>query len=284
MDEDSQEPQSKISVVEVVFVGLLLFGCDILDFIPFAGDVLDVIVGFPLQVYLYFKGVRGVFVFCSNAVEAIPGVQEFPFTRSIGWWTTVAFEHSASQSEIGRKLAGVVETVGNFEEGGGEGEAAGAAAETETVATEGSATAGEVGGKTGKLSGESERPSEVSTERKAEIGRRSETPEAEGGLKKPEISDEALGEQPTEFEKMKKMFEETPREQKPAALEAENEEGAELEEEKRQEKTQIDFEKVRKVSDKIDAAKQRAAGERGERQEEENEMGEGEDEDLPMAA
>ncbi len=143
-DEQSpQKPEPKVDLVIGLFIGIILVIADIIDFfIPLAGDVLDILVGIPVQIYAFFAGIRGTFILISNLAEAIPIVQMLP-TRTIAWIITVWIDHHP-------KLEAVTELAGGVESGGAAGaagEAAGAAkvAEEAAVAAKATETAAEAG-------------------------------------------------------------------------------------------------------------------------------------------
>ncbi len=183
MDEESQEPQSKISIViwMVGFIVAIVF--DVLSLIPLVGDIEEVPAGAVFVLNAIF-GVQNAILIAQGAamaIKAIPVVQWLP-----AWTGGVAFawyiEHSssklASKIEEGAAIAGALEG----EEGGLETEAekasqAGAvteevgasAAGAEAAGAEGAAGAGaeaeEAGGAPER---ENARPSETSTERGGE--------------------------------------------------------------------------------------------------------------------
>jgi hypothetical protein len=106
-----EKAQPKISLPEIILIGLFLGILDAIDLIPFAGDLTDVFAA-PLVFYYFIKNINGVAYIVSLILDAIPLTQEIP-TRSIVWWGTVILDHFAP-----KKLTAALEQVGEIEEGG----------------------------------------------------------------------------------------------------------------------------------------------------------------------
>ncbi len=129
-EQSEQATQPKISVVDMVLVGLFLAMLDAIDLVPFAGDLTDVFAA-PLVFYYFIKNINGVAYIVSLVLDAIPGIQEVP-TRSIVWWGTVIVDHMAP-----KKLEQTLEKAGEIAQAGeGGGAAEGAEATAGTVAEE----------------------------------------------------------------------------------------------------------------------------------------------------
>jgi len=183
MDEESQEPQSKISIViwMVGFIVAIVF--DVLSLIPLVGDIEEVPAGAVFVLNAIF-GVQNAILIAQGAamaIKAIPVVQWLP-----AWTGGVAFawyiEHSssklASKIEEGAAIAGALEgeNVSGVENEVSE------ASELEATREAGASPVGptnqaslESGAgleeETGRTSDrENARPSETSTERRGEEG------------------------------------------------------------------------------------------------------------------
>jgi hypothetical protein len=131
-EQNEQKAQPKISVVDMVLVGLFLAILDAIDLIPFAGDLTDIPASM-LIFYYTFKGINGVAYIISLIMDAIPGLQEIP-TRSIVWWGTVIIDRIGP-----KKLERALEKAGELTQGkvgaaGAEAEAAGALSKGTEVA------------------------------------------------------------------------------------------------------------------------------------------------------
>lgn len=106
-----EKAEPKISLPEIVFIGIFLGVLDLIDLIPAAGDITDVFAA-PLLLYYVMKHINGIAYAAALILDAIPFTQEFP-TRSLVWWGTVIFDHFAP-----KQLSSTVERIGELEEGG----------------------------------------------------------------------------------------------------------------------------------------------------------------------
>jgi hypothetical protein len=115
MDEELPKPEPKISEVEIILVGLFFGLLDVIDIIPIAGDITDVIAA-PMGLYYWSKGINATAFIAAEILDLIPVAQEIP-SRTIGWAITVVLDRSpklqAKFAPIGR-IAGALE--GNVEE------------------------------------------------------------------------------------------------------------------------------------------------------------------------
>ena len=222
-DEQSpQKPEPKVDLVIGLFIGIILVIADIIDFfIPLAGDVLDILVGIPVQIYAFFAGIRGTFILISNLAEAIPIVQMLP-TRTIAWIITVWIDHHP-------KLEAVTELAGGVESGGAAG-AAGEAAKGAAVA------AGGVGG-AAEEAGAAARGAET-----AEEAAKGAEESAAAANKEREIA-EGLGEQPEPMERLRREI----LENVPAAESGKEEAMTEEEEEEMEERLGAEPTPMRRV-------------------------------------
>jgi len=145
MDDEEQKPGPKISITEAILIGIPILIIDILEFIPLVGD-LGSIVASPVILYLYLKGVGGLFFLFGEGLDLIPGVQEFP-CKTLAWVITVGIDRFAPK-EVSEKLEKVGETLqaGKGAPGGAVGEAEGVvAAEGGAVTAGARETAAETG-------------------------------------------------------------------------------------------------------------------------------------------
>ncbi|MDP2598535.1 MAG: hypothetical protein Q8P49_01755 [Candidatus Liptonbacteria bacterium] len=227
MDDDQEKPEPQLHA-PIIILGFVTFAIfDLVGLIPFISSILD--AGFVVVVVvLALSGIGGTLAlgvnFLAAVAEFFPVLQAFPFYTA-AWAVTVLADRNqkvktivtatvAAEGLSGGKISGTGGAAGAEEgqvlgraamEGTKEAEqiqAANAAAEQE--AREGME-------KMRLKKPEGGRPSEMSTERKPGMERPAEA--REGGMAgKPEISKEALGEQPTPFEEMEKTFREAPAE------------------------------------------------------------------------
>jgi len=154
----AQKADPKISTSEAVLILLFVLILDLIDLIPFAGDLTD-IAGAPLFFYYMSKHINGVAYLIAEILDAIPGTQEIP-SRTIVWIGTILFDRFAPA-----KLEEVVEQAGELGEGGegapggelGEGgavaEGAGTAEGVQSGAGAGEIEGGSVGEQGGEVSG-----------------------------------------------------------------------------------------------------------------------------------
>lgn len=105
-----EKAEPKISLPEAILIGIFLGVLDLIDLIPFAGDITDMFAA-PLLFYYVIKHINGVAYAASLILDAIPVTQEFP-TRSLVWWGTVIFDHFAP-----KQLSQAVEKTGELGEG-----------------------------------------------------------------------------------------------------------------------------------------------------------------------
>jgi hypothetical protein len=164
MDEEIQKPEPKISDVEIILIGLFYLFLDAIDFIPAAGDITDVIAA-PMGFYYWQKGLNGITFIVAEIIEAIPGLQEFPFIRIITWGITVVIDRSpklqASLATV-EAVEGALDTLEGAGAAGAEGiSERGIAAETTTPRGE----AGQGSAAQAPASGGNNRPSDENTER-----------------------------------------------------------------------------------------------------------------------
>lgn len=200
--DDEQQLEPKISTAEIVLIGAFYGILDVIDIIPIAGDITDIIAA-PMFLYYSSKGISGIPFLVSEILDAIPLTQEFP-SRTIGWIVTVVIDRNPkleAQLQTAAAVAGAVEGAGGLAGGGEalEGAAAAEGAGGEALALEeAGATEGQIAeqgfageaeleaeqatgefGPTGEAEGAEEgganaKPSEESTERGAEGESRSE--------------------------------------------------------------------------------------------------------------
>ncbi len=147
-EEQESKPEPKIDIAAALFVGVLLLLTDGVDFFfPLAGDVTDVVVGGPLQVFLFLAGVNGAFVLASNIIEAIPILQNIPLVRTLGWIGTIIVDRNPKLQQAAAVAAMAEGKVGGLAEAGeGVAAAEGAIAAEGAVAAEGQAVAGTAAG------------------------------------------------------------------------------------------------------------------------------------------
>lgn len=170
MDEEIQKPEPKISDVEIILIGIFYLGLDAIDFIPAAGDITDVIAA-PMGFYYWMKGLNGTAFLASEAIEAIPGAQEFPFVRTITWGINIWLDRHPKLEAI----FATVEAIGagaDALEGGGVSGAEGISNSenlaAETAGSSAAASGGEAGQSGGAQASGSDgnnRPSDQTTER-----------------------------------------------------------------------------------------------------------------------
>lgn len=229
--------EPKILLAEAIFVGLFIFGVDVVEMIPvvniLVGDIpLTDILAFPAtQIYLRMKGVRGTYQFFGNALEVIPVVGWFPL-RTAGFVITVIADHYPTLTKLAKR--GVTSTTGAAKGGGaptstkegqyvvrwaraGTKEVPEIQAKNEAAVAESRARLekqrlqpmGKEGGALGAPSTpfeEMERPMrEV-----PELQRIGEEPSPQERKAKEQASEEALGAGKSEFEKMREPMEKVP--------------------------------------------------------------------------
>lgn len=136
-DEVQQKPEPKISNTEALLIGLGIVVLDLIDIIPLAGDITD---GPALLVnyYLYSKGVNGLWFVIAEVLDLIPGPQELP-TRTVAWCILLWLDRHPSAATA------LAEQAGEMAEG-----KAGAKAEAGALekGAEGATKAGEEASKT----------------------------------------------------------------------------------------------------------------------------------------
>lgn len=110
MDEEAQLSRPKISEVEIVGIGLLYFIFDLVDLIPVAGDITDVVAA-PMGLYYWMKGINGITFLVAEVLDLIPGIQEIP-SRTIGWGITVWLDR---HPKLEARLATVTAVAGALE-------------------------------------------------------------------------------------------------------------------------------------------------------------------------
>jgi hypothetical protein len=103
--------QPKISLPEIILIGLFFVILDAIDLIPFAGDLDDVFAA-PLGAYYLIKGINGIAFWVSWLLKLIPGFQELPL-RTLSWAITVGIDRFAPS-----KLVQITEQAGELGEGG----------------------------------------------------------------------------------------------------------------------------------------------------------------------
>lgn len=132
--QKAEEYEESIKDAKIpITIGLLLFFpiliLDIIDLIPIAGDVTDILV-LPINYYLNSIGVSGLFFIIAEILDIFPALQEFP-SRTIAWVIIVFIDHFAPKTA--HKLEEVGEIAQSVE--GKEGEASVAAKAGGTAAT-----------------------------------------------------------------------------------------------------------------------------------------------------
>jgi hypothetical protein len=145
MDDEPQKPEPKISLPIAIFIGIIMILCDCLELIPIAGDILDVVVGIPLDIYLFFSGINMTYALIEQGIELIPFAQELPLW-TVMWIATV---YAANNP----KLKAVADIAGSFE-GKGVGGAVGKLGTVEKSAEEAR--------KVGQVAEQAEKVAEVS--------------------------------------------------------------------------------------------------------------------------
>ena len=192
MDEDFQQPEPKISDVEMVLIGTFYFALDLIDFIPAAGDITDIIAA-PMGFYYWEKKLNGTAFIASEIIEAIPVAQNIPFVRTISWGATIWLDRSPN---LQAKLAPAMQIAGALEgneeglEGAGQADSSaemgtmkggpeGGASETGERSVGGAGSNAEVSGKSSES--ENARPSERDTENQRKVNQSEGQAEAGGG-------------------------------------------------------------------------------------------------------
>ena len=95
---EEEKPQPKIDYVEALYAGFFLFVLpDIIELVLmfFLGDswfLTDIFFDPAEQLYLYLKGVKGIYVLIGNIVELIPFIGDLPI-RTTTFIITVWVEH-----------------------------------------------------------------------------------------------------------------------------------------------------------------------------------------------
>lgn len=104
-----EKGKSKIDLVIGILILIFFIVLDLIDLIPFAGDVTDV-VALPVYFYLQTIQVSGVIFLVSEFLDLFPAIQEFP-CRTLGWIITWAIDAFAPA-----KVSQAIETVGELEQ------------------------------------------------------------------------------------------------------------------------------------------------------------------------
>ena len=128
MDDEEQKADQNPSLPIALFVGVIMVICDILQLIPFVGDILDVVVGLPLDAYLWFSGINMTYALIAQVIEAIPALQELPLW-TVEWIVTVYVAWHPKLEAIANVAGSVMEPGA----GGVAGEAGALAKEAESV-------------------------------------------------------------------------------------------------------------------------------------------------------
>jgi hypothetical protein len=101
------EPEPKISLPIALFIGVIMVICDLLELIPLAGDILDVVIGIPLDIYLFFSGINMTYALIGQGIELIPIAQELPLWTATWIMTVYVANHP--------KLEAIAEVAGTLE-------------------------------------------------------------------------------------------------------------------------------------------------------------------------
>lgn len=206
MDDEAQKAEPKIGLAIGLFIGIILVIADVIDLIPGAGDIVDIVIGMPLQLFLFFMGVRGVFVLISNFMELIPLLQELP-TRSISWVATIIVDRNPKLEQAAQLAArfsgegaeeGLTEAAEAGETAQGISETAQMAEQAE-AATEATEAASQV--EAGVAEGELGETTQGGSE-----GEQLSPEERQEKIEKQEKLNEALGEEESPAEKLKKQL------------------------------------------------------------------------------
>jgi hypothetical protein len=223
---ETKKPEAKIHLPLAVFIGLCVILLDVIDLIPFAGDITDV-PSLGVNFYLYSIGVSGVMFLVAEVLDLFPVLQEFP-TRTIAWIATVLFEWLAPA-----KLEKAVEKTGEMAEGK-EGAAAGGVGEAAVVeGAQGAeaAEAGEAAATNAAQEAEGAAGGEVAEESGTAEGRSqdegSERERGEGGERQQEEGEGGEGEENKEEEEGEGKDEELEEEMETASERSPEEEAAE---------------------------------------------------------
>ncbi len=224
MDEGNKiDP--KFSLPEIIFVGLFLLVIDVLDVVGliFALPVSDVteLAEFPATgIYFKLKGVNQTYMLISNAIGFIPWVGDLPLRIITFGWMAYTDRHPKAGGAFAGTLqkATAATSVAKGKAGaGGKGGVAGAGGKA-------APTVGSVGtekkGPAGSRPSQKQKPETKEPQPSAAKGRSpkeaAEGEQAEQGNgsgtqgKKDAKTDEALGEQPTPFEKLESLTQKTP--------------------------------------------------------------------------
>ncbi len=154
MDDEPQQPEPKISDVEIVAIGVFFVMLDLIDLIPIAGDVTDIVAA-PMGMYYWMKGINGTAFIAAEVLDLIPFVQMVP-SRTIGWVITAYIDRSPKlQTKLAPALAVAGALEGDVAEGAGAattetGELAATTPSAGTAAGTVPAEAGEIGGAAGE--------------------------------------------------------------------------------------------------------------------------------------
>jgi len=89
----AEQSQSKFSLPEVIVVTTFLIVGDLVDVLLLLVGLddfmlVDLLFGFPLMIYLWWKGARGTYVYITFFLELIPYVGKLPL-RTIGFLLAV---------------------------------------------------------------------------------------------------------------------------------------------------------------------------------------------------
>ncbi len=242
MDEHEEKAFSVVAIVLLLMIAFLDDGTTILALLAVAIPVIGQVTFLLDKLFALVAAVviNGWFIFRlrtfgrSGIANVAGGILEEASIPATTITTIIAIwmaNHPQAAAVVGKVTAGVAATgaLDTAEQK--------IAREAKTTAagaveTEGGAkTAGETEAGGARKTGLEGRPSEVSTERKEEPGRPSETgtgeAPTEGAPEKPEVSKEALGEEPEPLEKLRgELLEKAPKpEEKRKGEEEESEEG-----------------------------------------------------------
>jgi hypothetical protein len=133
MDEEQKKREPKISLVEALLIGAYIGTLDVIDIIPTAGDITD-LLGAPIMFYLNIKGVGGMAFIIAEIMDLFPIVQEFP-SRSVAWLIIIGLDRFAPA-----KLEEAVEKAGELAAAKGAGAAPPEAGAPEGIPEEGTST------------------------------------------------------------------------------------------------------------------------------------------------
>lgn len=207
MDEEQQPHEPKIGLAEAIFVGTFIALFDFIElvllFFGIPASTVISIFAFPAtQLYTYLRGVRGTQMLVGNVLEVIPWFGDLPI-RTIAFATTIWLDHHPSTEAAFQKAAAPVAKTAGVARGGippGKGPAPAHAEK-------------------GVVSGSEVPPPRTATPvpnaEAAGVAAISETapPAGAAAAKQSAGIKEALGEEPTPFEKLERLFKEPPEEE-----------------------------------------------------------------------